>query len=228
MGLQSGDFVNDFLEQGLQIQGDFAEIGVYGGDNFKRLLLGLKGTGRVLHAFDSFQGLPAPGLFDIAHLYPEGAFNVGGVDAFRQIMADMDPEGYRIWPGFIPECFPNFDQEIRKHFCFAAVLINMVHYGPTLDAIRWAWPKLHPGGLLVIAEYLPKNRPGYLSTRAVLDWFKTSEGQSAENIRRVGMGVWMNKPGKPEKAEAEEPKNETKSPKKPPKDRMIKEAPESR
>lgn len=140
------------------VPGHFAEVGVWKGHLFTRLVKYSRAQGRMLHAFDSFEGLAAPGPHDGPELR-KGQFSSGGVDGFRAIMRQEkipDP-AYTLHPGWIPGCFRECDD-----LQFAFVYLDVDHCEPTREALEWIWPRLSPGGVLGMDDYFP-GRPIYAS-----------------------------------------------------------------
>lgn len=142
------DFIMAELDPDLR--GDFAEIGVYRADLFKRLckIVSMMRVGTRIHAFDSFEGLAAPNPID-GTKYPKGCLSVGGVEAFRKIMTaeGISQWSYATHAGFIPDCFVGFNRALQ--FCY----IDVDHYEPTKQAIAFAWPLIVPGGILGFDDY---------------------------------------------------------------------------
>ena len=47
-------------------------------------------------------------------------------------------------PGRVPDTLADFDQQAR----FSFVHLDMDIYEPTLQACRWFWPRMVPGGII--------------------------------------------------------------------------------
>ncbi len=131
------------------VKGDFAEIGVFEGETFAKLIPIAHSQAKHAHAFDSFQGMDKPGEHDWRE---KGQFDVGGVKGFRRLMSSrgFDWGHYYAWEGFIPHCFENaFDLK------FSFVLLDVDNYEPTRDSLAWAWPRLNVGGVLALDDFYP-------------------------------------------------------------------------
>lgn len=157
------------------IPGELAEIGVYNGDSFVHLVRIGKEQQRKVYAFDSFVGMGDPGPYD-GDQYPAGRFNVGGVEGFQKIMVErfgVDPTDYHCLEGFIPDCLGKF---IERHprCWFALAFLDVDHYEPTLEALRWLEYRIYPTGFLVLDDYLPHINKGFLATRAIDEWLATA------------------------------------------------------
>jgi O-methyltransferase len=147
------------------VPGDFAEIGVYRGAAFGRLAILAHEQGKMAHAFDSFHGMGDPGPEDGGQ-YPKGKFDIGGPEAFVRLMdeAGIPRERYRVWPGFVPSCFESFPAQSG----FSLVVIDVDHYQPTADSLRWAAPRVRRGGILALDDYLPAT--SLLATKAIKEF----------------------------------------------------------
>lgn len=133
------------------VPGDFAEIGVFKGHAFRRFAAAARTQGKRVHAFDSFVGMNDPGPHDEG--YPKGHLDVGGVEAFRELMlaAGVAEDVFLLWPGYVPECLEKCPPETM----FSLVYIDLDHHDPTEMSIRWAWPRLSRQGILGFDDYFP-------------------------------------------------------------------------
>lgn len=60
--------------------------------------------------------------------------------------------GYvNIYEGYVPEVLGSVG---RGPFAFAH--LDLDHYAPTLDALKWVWPQIAPGGILACHDYAAK------------------------------------------------------------------------
>ena len=134
------------------VPGDLAEIGVNRGATFHRLVkMGARRrTDCVVHAFDSFEGMNAPTELDDGKQYPEGRFAVGGTRGFHKLMEGYGVARgeYTLWPGYVPDCFAG-----AFHLRFAFAYLDLDTYTPTVASLVWLWPKINPGGVLMLDDY---------------------------------------------------------------------------
>lgn len=118
--------------------------------------------GEGMHVFDSFQGLSEPGLEDAVTVdHPEhgGLSNMSRKGNFAASLTDVlehlhDFPEVVFHPGWIPERFNEVNEE---RFRFVHVDVDL--YQPTLDAFRFFYPRLVPGGVIVSDD---GNWPGAL------------------------------------------------------------------
>ena len=130
-----------------QVPGAAAELGVYRGffaGCINRLL-----PERELYLFDSFQGFEnyagAGPAFQQAH---------GNTDVETVLKALPYPEQARIYPGF----FPGSLRGLEERFCL--VSLDGDFYQVTLEGLRYFWPRLNPGGFLMLHDWGNPNLPG--------------------------------------------------------------------
>ena len=145
------------------VAGDFIELGVWRGDTFLALAAAAAQAHRHCHAVDSFQGCGDPGPRD-NNQYPRGSLTVNGSSAFRKLVSPLGG-AVVVHEGWVPEVLAEIDAD---RFAFAH--IDLDHYAPTLDALRWIWPLMPPGGIVACHDYIPGR--DILATGAISDWMK--------------------------------------------------------
>jgi len=156
-----------------RVPGDFAEIGVFRGAAFRKVTTLAAEQGKRAHAFDSFTGMNEPTPAD-GGSYPKGMFDVGGPEAFEQLMTatGVDRALYDLWPGYVPASFSQVPDELR----FSWAIVDLDQYQPTVDALRWAPARINPGGMLALDDYVPLVNRGKLATRAIDEFLATAHG----------------------------------------------------
>ncbi len=171
-----------------EIPGDFAEIGVFRGDTFKRLSQIGHATGRHSHGFDSFVGMAPSTEKDAGH-YPEGKLSVGGIDNFILTMdeAAAPRSSYTLYEGFIPVCLEMYSSE--KPLAFS--LVDVDQYEPTLTALNWIWPHVAYGGILVTDDYFPGR--SILASAAIDRWLATINPTNVEILGCVDTQLILRK-----------------------------------
>lgn len=127
-------------------QADIAEAGVYRGGS-ARLICGVRG-GRRLHLFDTFGdhgGMPET-LSGIDPHHRKGDFADSRLDQVRRLFHGLPDVHFH--PGFFPKTAePLADRQ------FSFVHLDMDIYQSTLDGLKFFWPRLAPGGLLISHDY---------------------------------------------------------------------------
>jgi len=151
-----------------EVQGDFAEFGVWQGETFLPLAEAAQAFGKRAHAVDSFQGCGEPGPNDYepdgSCEYPAGALSTGGSQAFRDLVRPLDGT-VEVWEGWIPAILAEMVGQVRA---LAFVHVDLDQYGPTLWTLRWCWPRMSPGGILCCHDWFPEYRR--LAAGAIRDW----------------------------------------------------------
>lgn len=129
------------------VPGETAELGVYKGF-FARCIHGLLPE-RKLYLFDSFQGFGetagASDAFQAAHRNT----------AIKNVMETMPhPENVTIKPGFFPASL----EGLEERFCLVSLDVDF--YETTLEGLRYFWPRLNPGGYLLLHDWGSPKLPG--------------------------------------------------------------------
>lgn len=129
------------------VPGAAAELGVYKGF-FARCISQLM-PARTLYLFDSFQGFApeacAAESFQAAHANT-------AVDKVLAIMPH--PETVVVKPGF----FPGSLDGLEETFCLVSLDVDFQQ--ATLDGLRYFWPRLQPGGYLLLHDWGSPKLPG--------------------------------------------------------------------
>jgi O-methyltransferase len=127
--------------------GGFAEVGVYKGDSAS--VLHHMDPGRKFHLFDTFTGFPP---HDLAHETGEAATytpdrfaDTHVTEVLKKISGN---ENIILHPGYFPETAEQVRNEI-----FALVNLDADLYQPTRAALDFFYPRLSPGGIIIIHDY---------------------------------------------------------------------------
>jgi len=124
------------------IPGEIAEVGVYRGGS-ARLICEGKGT-RTLYLFDTFEGLPTTDRLD--SLFAAGQY-AARVDSVQSYLARFS--NVHVHKGLFPgTSTPIADQR------FSFVHLDVDLYQPTHDALEFFHPRMSPGGIFLIHDYL--------------------------------------------------------------------------
>jgi hypothetical protein len=125
------------------LPGDTAEAGVWRGSSSWFICDHFAGSGKTHHGFDSFDGLSEPTPADGPY-WRTGDLGVG-VDVARQVLEGFD---VRLYEGWIPD---RFEEVADREFCLVHVDVDL--YEPTRDSVEFFYPRIVPGGLLVLDDY---------------------------------------------------------------------------
>ena len=130
------------------IPGAFAELGVYKGETAR--LLHLMDPERALHLLDTFDGLPPDDLkreTGEAATYTNKNFkDTSAARVLDKIVGDHSR--IKIHQGYFPESSSGLEHET-----FALVSLDADLYNPTLEGLRFFYPRLSPGGVLFVHDY---------------------------------------------------------------------------
>lgn len=133
--------IHKFCLHCLNLQGDFAECGVYKGGSAYVIsqTLAQNGLGdRLVHLFDTFAGMPAIANKDPSGV-KEGWFGDNSLSAVKEYLKDFPFVVF--YPGFIPDTL-----EPVKDKRFAFVHIDVDLYQTTLDCCNFFYPRMTGGG----------------------------------------------------------------------------------
>ena len=134
------------------VEGDTAECGVYEGASSWLICAANRGTRRIHHLFDSFEGLSAPSAADGAH------WKAGDLAAGEQVVREkLGPflDRLAFHRGWIPTAFPKVED---RTFAFVHVDVDLRQ--PTLESLSFFYPRLATGGILLCDDYACTTCPG--------------------------------------------------------------------
>lgn len=152
-----------------QVPGDVVELGCHAGDTSLSLAQSLKqfDSDKELHVYDSFVGLPASTFVDSpdgVSCLPPGAFAATEEDV-RQTFALAGFSPPHIHPGWFRDTLP---RELPKQICFAFLDGDL--YESIKLSLEAVWPRLSPGGVVVVHDYNNPVTPGV--NRAVDEFYQ--------------------------------------------------------
>jgi predicted O-methyltransferase YrrM len=135
-----------------KVPGDIVECGVHIGSSayamcwtFERM-----GQRRTYHGFDSFEGLSPPGVNDGTHW--EAGSLTSPESVARTNLAEYDVNLYRGW---IPD---RFDEVVGRPIAVTHIDVDLEE--PTRQSLDFFYPRIAPGGLIVIDDYGAATCPG--------------------------------------------------------------------
>ncbi len=127
------------------VAGDFLELGVYKGSTASVLATMARKLGRILYLLDTFEGFSAADLH--------------GIDADKSMgFADTSLDAVRVLVGeqstrFIKGFFPATATELPADGRYALVHIDCDLYAPIKAALDYFYPRMVPGGFLIVHDY---------------------------------------------------------------------------
>lgn len=147
--------------QAMNVAGDFWECGVYKGGTARLLAESIAAhrSGKHLHLFDTFGGMPVTGAKDFHH---EGDFSDISLNVVRR---NVGHTGFvHFHQRKIPDTFDNNDQQ---RIAFAHIDVDI--YQSIHDCCHHIYPRLSPGAMMVFDDYGFPSCPG--ARKAVDEFF---------------------------------------------------------
>jgi len=132
------------------IQGDFAELGVYRGKTAQ--ILHTMDPDRTFHLFDTFEGFKSKDLVlekGEAATYTEEHFSDTTLSKVKKLFSEK--AHIKFHPGHFPESTEGIEEK-----AYALVNMDVDLYNPTLEGLKYFYPRLSPGGVIIIHDYTSK------------------------------------------------------------------------
>lgn len=152
--------LDQLVKQALVVPGDTVECGVWHGAGSHFILARTRGTERVHHMFDSWEGLSAPGANDGGY-WQEGHLALDEAVPRANLAEFTHARFYRGW---IPARFP---EVADRRFCFVHADVDL--YEPTRDVLAFFYPRTEPGGVILCDDSGLAKCPG--ARRAMDEFF---------------------------------------------------------
>jgi O-methyltransferase len=143
--------LNEMLKLVAHLDGDVVECGCYKGASAYMMCWALQGTAALVHLFDSFEGLPPPEARD-GDYWSQGAM-AATEDKLHETLTGFN--NYRVYKGWIPLRFHEIGERRMR---FLHVDVDL--YRPTLDSLMSFYPRLQPGGIILLDDYGFATCPG--------------------------------------------------------------------
>jgi O-methyltransferase len=163
-----------------EVAGDIVEFGCFEGTTslFIARLLRMRGSDRGFHVYDSFQGLPAKGVYDGSSAnFFRGCCQTSRL-AFEMNFTDSSLPLPEIHEGWFRDLG---DEDLPGSISFA--FLDGDFYTSIVDSLRKVYPRMTPNGRIVIHDYMNPELPGV--EKACEDFF----GKRNERVENVGCGL---------------------------------------
>lgn len=156
----------------VDVPGAAAELGVYRG-RFARCINRLL-PDRTLYLFDSFAGFdPSAGAGEAMQVAHENT-------SIRQVLAVLPyPEKAVVKPGFFPDSLKGLEET------FCLVSLDVDFEAATLEGLRHFWPRLSPGGYLLLHDW---GNPALPGPAAALERFCEDFGMRIHSVPLPDLG----------------------------------------
>ena len=124
-----------------KVPGDMAELGVGRGASAK--VIAARAPERVLHLFDTFDGLPSPSAKDSSRFKKQQYRHT-----LEEVQTYLRSENVHFYKGLFPESAKHL---AGTRFAFAHLDADL--YESTKAGLEWFYPRLNKGGILVCHDY---------------------------------------------------------------------------
>lgn len=150
------------------IAGDVVEFGCYVGTTSVPIASRLRGSGKKLYVYDSFEGLPEKTAEDQS---PAGLqFKPGELAASKKQLITNFKKANLPLPVITKAWFSDVTPEqVPPKIAFA--YLDGDYYHSVLDPLKLIWPRLAPGAIILVDDYANEALPG--AAKAVDEWLKT-------------------------------------------------------
>jgi len=181
LGAGQLEYILTNIESVLHLPGDAVELGCNVGmtSSYIKRLLNRCATGKKLHVYDSFEGLPPKTAEDGATPCDKGASAVS-IEMFKKTFIDADvglPEIHEGFFGNIP------DNEYPDEICFA--FFDGDFYSSIMDSFKKVYHKMTPGGIILIHDYEYEPFPGV--KKACDDFLKDKPEKVVKGMNGIGI-----------------------------------------
>jgi len=138
----------------LQVPGPIVELGCFKGGSTAKLSKVAKATGRELHVFDSFEGLPPPAGKDVRHTYVSGKVKDYAAGEYRgtldEVKSNISTWGEISVCTFIKGFYSESLAKVSIAPAFVFMDVDLIDSGRT--CLKSLWPRLVPGGIFYTHE----------------------------------------------------------------------------
>ena len=126
------------------LPGDVAEVGVYRGGTARLLSKALAASGKTLHLFDTFAGMPA--VREDTDIHRAGDFNDTSLERVRAYLSDC--RNVELYQGIFPHTAGPVAQ---RQFALAHIDVDI--YQSVADCCAFFYPRMAHGGIMVFDDY---------------------------------------------------------------------------
>lgn len=144
-------FLKNLLNSVVNVPGNLAECGVFNGASAWFICDFFKNANKLFFGFDSFEGLSQPKTMD-GDFLTENLFSANASVATSRL---ADFHFATLHQGWIPNVFDDITKDL---FCFVHMDTDL--YQPTLDSLRFFYPLMAKGGIILEDDYGHLHCPG--------------------------------------------------------------------
>jgi len=156
----------------LKLDGSVLEFGVYRGGTLERLAKIFKN--KKVYGLDTFRGIPQKGSWDRHNVGDFKDVNYRKIEEYFQ----KNCPNVTLIQGYFPRTFYHVKNE---KFCF--LHLDADQYQSTLDGLDYLYPRVVPGGVVMLDDYEWKACPGV--KQAVTEFFSWNTCSHQEKLKDV-------------------------------------------
>ena len=133
------------------LPGDVAEVGVYKGGTARLLAKVFESTGKTIHLFDTFSGMPISDPSKDVH--KEGDFSDTSLEVVKTYLHDC--ENVCFYQGLFPA---TSKPVVKSTFCLIHIDVDI--YQSAMDCCKFFYPRMEKGGIMIFDDYGILDCPG--------------------------------------------------------------------
>lgn len=140
------------------IEGALAELGVYRGDFAREICREF--PGRDIYLFDTFSGFDSRDVKIESEISDSSQYRRDFSDTSINLVLNKIPQGNRahVAQGYFPESIDLLEEADNLNFAFVSIDPDL--YEPVLQGLKYFYPRLTPGGAIVVHDYNSAQFPG--------------------------------------------------------------------
>tara|TARA_A100001011_G_C14106577_1_gene755092 strand:- start:181 stop:708 length:528 start_codon:yes stop_codon:yes gene_type:complete len=131
------------------IQGDFAEVGVWKGNTAQILAYYAKKYNRNCYLFDTFKGFDLRDVRGIDNKVKSDQFSDTSMKLVKKVIGDEFLNNCNFIEGYFPDSVPSAFKEKK----FSIVSLDADLYQPTKAGLDYFFPLMSNGGLFLLHDY---------------------------------------------------------------------------
>ncbi|MBN1384112.1 MAG: class I SAM-dependent methyltransferase [Elusimicrobia bacterium] len=143
--------IYQYARHAKNLSGDIAEVGVYKGGTARLLAKTLEKTGKTIHLFDTFSGMPQTDPDKDIH--KKGDFNDASLENVKKYLYDCNNISF--YKGLFPDT-----AKPAESITFSMVHIDVDIYKSITDCCNFFYQRMVKGGIMIFDDYGILSCPG--------------------------------------------------------------------
>ena len=128
------------------LHGELAEVGVYKGYTAALMATIARRYGKTAYLFDTFEGFSGEDLKGSDAGREQALFTDTTLDAVRLHVGEDNVQ-------YVKGFFPELTSQIKDDLLFSIAHIDCDLYAPIISALEYFYPRMVPGGFMVVHDY---------------------------------------------------------------------------